>query len=56
MFLNNPPDDNLTHEDSNLNSVKCEKNLTIKTSEYNKRLSENPNDVKLWIDFVNFQV
>lgn len=39
-----------------LNSVKCENNLTLLTSEYNKQLFEHPSDIELWIKFVNYQV
>lgn len=39
-----------------LNSIKCENNLTLLTAEYNKQLSEHPTDINLWIKFVNHQV
>ncbi|XP_050542922.1 nuclear exosome regulator NRDE2-like isoform X2 [Daktulosphaira vitifoliae] len=55
LLLNSPLNDNLANENSNLNSVKCEKNLTLRISDYNRCLLENPKDVKLWIEFVNFQ-
>lgn len=39
-----------------LNSIKCENNLTLLTAEYNKQLTEHPTDIDLWIKFVNHQV
>jgi len=39
-----------------LNSIKCENYLTELTAEFNKRLTEQPNDIDLWIKFVNHQV
>lgn len=39
-----------------LNSIKCENNLTLLTAEYNKQLTEHPSDIDLWIKFVNHQV
>lgn len=39
-----------------LNSIKCENNLTLITAEYNKQLLEHPFDIDLWIKFVNHQV
>jgi len=39
-----------------LNSIKCENNLTELTAGYNKHLAEQPNDIDSWIRFVNHQV
>lgn len=39
-----------------LNSIKCENNLTLLTAEYNKQLSEHPTNIDLWIKFVIHQV
>lgn len=39
-----------------LNSIKCENNLTLMTAEFNKQLLEHPLDVDLWIKFVKHQV
>lgn len=43
-------------EEVELNSTKCENNLTLLTAEYNKQLSEHPHDIDLWIKFVKHQV
>lgn len=36
---------------------KCfdEREFTEATSKYNKKLSDNPHDVKLWLEFINYQ-
>lgn len=39
-----------------LNSIKCENNLTSLTADYNKQLLENSHDIDLWVKFVNHQV
>lgn len=39
-----------------LNSIKCENNLTQLTAKFNKQLSEHPSDIDLWVKFVNHQV
>lgn len=39
-----------------LNSIKCENYLTELTAGYNKHLTDQPNDIESWIQFVNHQV
>lgn len=56
MLLKIPKQNDEKVEQIELNSIKCENNLTLLTSEYNKQLSENPSDIDLWIKFVNYQV
>ncbi|VVC44062.1 siRNA-mediated silencing protein NRDE-2,Tetratricopeptide-like helical domain [Cinara cedri] len=55
MLLNIPKQRDEEIEHIKLNSIKCENNLTLLTSEYNKQLSEHPFDINLWIKFVNYQ-
>ncbi|XP_050422096.1 nuclear exosome regulator NRDE2 [Adelges cooleyi] len=36
-------------------SIKCENSTTPNTADYNKKLSEHPHDINLWVNFINFQ-
>lgn len=58
MLINIPKkvqeDDDI--EKVQLNSIKCENSLTELTAGYNKHLAEQPNDIDLWVKFVNHQV
>lgn len=56
ILLKIPQKNNEDVEKVELNSIKCENNLTLLTAEYNKQLSEHPSDIGLWIKFINHQV
>lgn len=59
MLINMPKkvqEEDVDIEKVQLNSIKCENNLTELTAGFNKHLAEQPNDIDLWIKFVNHQV
>lgn len=56
MLINIPKKIDEDVEKVELNSMKCENNLTLLTAEYNKQLSDYPCDINLWIKFVYHQV
>lgn len=41
--------------DENFTGFKQEEELTQATANYNKKLTENVHDIKLWLEYVNFQ-
>lgn len=56
ILLHIPKKINEEVEKVELNSIKCENNLTALTAEFNKQLTEHPFDIDLWIKFVYHQV
>lgn len=51
-----PEQDTAKQPENQENSENVNSSLMRKVEEYNRKLRENPQDVKLWMDFVSFQV